>query len=98
MSARGRRELILLDRLNFYRATAPFQGTMRRFRSGKLGSANYGLCLTIGTNGEGLYLAVFFPFAGRNTVIVGFVTFVIHFASFVGASDGARTLSGPIVP
>ena len=37
--------------------------------------------------------------AGITTlVIVGFVTLVIHFASLVGASEGARTLSGPIVP
>src|SRR5688572_17162572 len=30
--------------------------------------------------------------------MVGVLTFVIHFASLVGASCGARTRSGPIVP
>ena len=39
-----------------------------------------------------------FPASGRNTEIVGRVTFVIHFASFVGASAAARTRSGPIGP
>src|SRR6185436_9122777 len=41
---------------------------------------------------------VFLSFAARKTVTVGFVTLVIHFAFFVGASEGARTRSGPIVP
>jgi hypothetical protein len=36
--------------------------------------------------------------SGRNTEIVGRVTFVIHFASLVGASAVARTRSGPICP
>ena len=37
-------------------------------------------------------------FGGWKMVIVGFVTPVIHFASFVGDSSGARTRSGPIFP
>src|SRR6185295_6751008 len=41
---------------------------------------------------------VFFSATARKTVIVGSFTFVIHFASLVGASEGARTRSGPIVP
>src|SRR5258706_5956447 len=41
---------------------------------------------------------VFLSLAGRKMVIVGFVTPVIHLAFFVGASEGARTRSGPIVP
>jgi hypothetical protein len=36
--------------------------------------------------------------AGRKTVTVGLVTLVIHLASFVGASDGARTRSGLMPP
>ena len=40
----------------------------------------------------------FLAASGRNTEIVGRVTFVIHFASFVGASDAARTRSGPTCP
>jgi hypothetical protein len=47
---------------HYYRATGPFHGTVRHFRSGQLGWSNYGLCLTIGTNAEGLYLAVLLPF------------------------------------
>ena len=39
-----------------------------------------------------------FAASGWNTEIVGRVTFVIHFASFVGASAAARTRSGPICP
>src|SRR4051794_25741088 len=41
---------------------------------------------------------VFFSGAGRNTVMVGLVTLVIHCASLVGESDGSRTLSGPNLP
>src|SRR5579862_4821639 len=37
-------------------------------------------------------------FVARNTLIVGFVTLVIHLASLVGESDGSRTRSGPNVP
>jgi hypothetical protein len=43
----------------YYRTTQPFHGTRHHFRSGKLGWSNYGGCLTVGTNAEGLYLAVF---------------------------------------
>jgi hypothetical protein len=45
-----------------YRATAPFHGTVRRFRSARIGWSNYGGCLSVGTNPDGLYLAVVFPF------------------------------------
>lgn len=42
-----------------YRATAPFTGRLRRFQSAKIGLANYGGILTVGTDPAGLYLAVF---------------------------------------
>lgn len=45
-----------------YRTSGSFHGTVRRFRSGRLGWSNYGGCLTVGTNPEGLYLAVLFLF------------------------------------
>jgi hypothetical protein len=41
-----------------YRHTGPFEGTLRAWRSGHLGLSNYSCILTIGTNAEGLYLAV----------------------------------------
>src|SRR5688500_2630062 len=41
---------------------------------------------------------VFLSLGGRKTVIVGAFTFVIHFAALVGASEGSRPRSGPIVP
>ena len=37
---------------------------------------------------------VFLSSAGRKAVTVGLVTLVIHFAFFVGASEGARTALG----
>ena len=43
-----------------YRAREPFSGTRFRLRTGKLCWSNYGACLTIGVNADGLYLAVFF--------------------------------------
>ncbi|MDB5313005.1 MAG: hypothetical protein JWO38_7207 [Gemmataceae bacterium] len=45
-----------------YLSDEPFRGTLRRFRSGKLGWANSSRCLTVGTNPRGLYLAVFVLF------------------------------------
>src|SRR4051812_16173906 len=41
---------------------------------------------------------VFFSFGGGKTVIVGFVTFVIHLAALVGESFGSRTRSAPMGP
>lgn len=45
-----------------YRATGPFRGTVRHFRSAKIGWADYNGALALGTNPDGLHLAVFFPF------------------------------------
>ncbi|HJZ54431.1 MAG TPA: hypothetical protein VKE74_05710 [Gemmataceae bacterium] len=45
-----------------YHHRGGFTGTRRRFCSARLGWSNYGGILTIGTNGEGLYFAVFFLF------------------------------------
>ncbi|VTU01525.1 Uncharacterized protein OS=Myxococcus stipitatus (strain DSM 14675 / JCM 12634 / Mx s8) GN=MYSTI_03331 PE=4 SV=1 [Gemmataceae bacterium] len=45
-----------------YRPAAPFAGKWRRGRSFRLNSANYNGCATLGTNADGLYLGVFFPF------------------------------------
>lgn len=42
-----------------YRAATPFRGTVRRFRSAHIGLSNYGGVLSIGTNADGLHLAVF---------------------------------------
>lgn len=42
-----------------YRATGPFHGTVRRFRSAQIGLSNYGGVLSVGTNADGLHLAVF---------------------------------------
>lgn len=42
-----------------YRTTAPFHGTVRRFRSAKIGLSNYSGVLSVGTNPDGLHLAVF---------------------------------------
>ncbi len=42
-----------------YRAPADFSGTKWEFQTGYMGWARYKGCLTIGTNREGLYLAVF---------------------------------------
>lgn len=45
-----------------YAATTRFEGKRRRFRSLQIGTANMGGCVTIGTNVDGLYLAVILPF------------------------------------
>jgi hypothetical protein len=45
-----------------YLTREPFTGIKRHFRSGKIGLSNYSGCLTVGTNSEGLYLAVVFLF------------------------------------
>lgn len=45
-----------------YRAESRFQGKHHRFSSVKMGSGNYGGCVTLGANSEGLYLAVMFLF------------------------------------
>jgi hypothetical protein len=52
-----------------YRATAPFEGHRVRFASGEMCGGplfgmpcNFGLCLTLGSSAEGLYLAVALPF------------------------------------
>ena len=42
-----------------YRHRGHFDGTRRRFRSVRLGWSNYGGAVTVGTNAEGLYLALF---------------------------------------
>jgi hypothetical protein len=42
-----------------YPLLSPFTGRRFRFRSGRLGSVNYGSCLTLGAGTQGLYLAVF---------------------------------------
>ncbi len=45
-----------------YRALGPFRGKVWRFRSGRLNRANYNTCLTVGTDGERLYLAPLFVY------------------------------------
>src|SRR5262245_35744073 len=45
-----------------YRHHGHFDGKRRRFRSVRLGWSNYGGVVTVGTNSEGLYLALFLPF------------------------------------
>lgn len=40
-----------------YRALGTFRGKVLRFRSGRLNRANYNTCLTVGTDGDRLYLA-----------------------------------------
>jgi hypothetical protein len=45
-----------------YRTREPFAGSRRRFRTLQLGWANYSGCATVGTNADGLYLAVLFLF------------------------------------
>jgi hypothetical protein len=47
----------------YYRSTNLFQGLRWRFCSGRMRlTTRYNGCLTIGADGYGLYLAVFFPF------------------------------------
>ena len=45
-----------------YRQWDTFDGQRWRFQSGGVGCANYGYCLTVGTNHRGLHLSVLFPF------------------------------------
>ena len=45
-----------------YRASSPFEGVRFQMRTGHLGWSNYGNCLTVGVNGDGLRLSVFFLF------------------------------------
>lgn len=45
-----------------YPARESFPGTPHRFKSGKVGLANYSGVLTVGASADGLYLAVLFPF------------------------------------
>lgn len=46
-----------------YRAVDRFEGKRRRFCSVKMGSGNYGGCVTLGAGPGGLYMAVMFPFS-----------------------------------
>lgn len=39
-----------------FRATKPFPGTTWNFQSARIGIANYGYCLTLGANPQGMYL------------------------------------------
>jgi hypothetical protein len=45
-----------------YRHRGHFDGTRRRFRSVSFGWSNYNGAVTVGTNSEGLYLAMFLLF------------------------------------
>lgn len=45
-----------------YPLQGSFDGERWRMRSGKMGLANYGSCLTLGSDASGLYLAVLFTF------------------------------------
>jgi len=45
-----------------YPANLPFSGKRWWFQSGNMRAVNYGGCLIIGANAEGLHLAVLFPF------------------------------------
>lgn len=46
-----------------YPCNSKFKGKLFRFSSGRFGAmAGYGSCLTLGSNPQGLYLAVWFPF------------------------------------
>lgn len=55
-----------------YSAPGPFHGTRRRFRSIRLGTIwNYNNSVTVGTNADGLYLALMFPFrAGHPPLFI----------------------------
>lgn len=47
----------------YYRTDQPFSGKIRRWQSGSMRwGTNYGNCLNIGANSEGLYLSVMFLF------------------------------------
>ena len=45
-----------------YRARSSFEGARFHLCSGRVGWSNYGNCLVIGVNADGLYLSVFFFF------------------------------------
>ncbi|HEX4614076.1 MAG TPA: hypothetical protein VH092_38190 [Urbifossiella sp.] len=45
-----------------YPLREPFSGRLHRFQRLQLGWSNYGGCVTIGTNADGLYLATILPF------------------------------------
>ena len=45
-----------------YRLRDPFVGRRHRFQRLQLRWSNYGGCVTVGTNADGLHLAVVFPF------------------------------------
>lgn len=45
-----------------YVVHGPFRGREHRFQRLQMGWGNYGGCVTIGTNSDGLYLAVMLPF------------------------------------
>jgi hypothetical protein len=61
-----------------YRCRQPFDGFKKRFASGEMAGgpflglpSNYGLCLTAGSNQQGLYLAVMPPFnPGHSAVLI----------------------------
>jgi hypothetical protein len=44
-----------------YRARDRFEGTRFGLCSARIGWSNYGGCLTVGVNADGLHLAIFFP-------------------------------------
>ena len=45
-----------------YPLSVPFRGTARRFQRIQLRWAGYNGCVVVGTNADGLYLDIFFPF------------------------------------
>lgn len=45
-----------------YHHAGPFHGTTHRFQHISLGWSDYGGCVTVGSNADGLYLAVMLPF------------------------------------
>ncbi|QDU22485.1 hypothetical protein [Urbifossiella limnaea] len=83
-----------------YHLAGPFHGHTHRFQHVSLGWSNYGGCVTVGSNADGLYLAVMLPFRpGHRPLFIPWVE--IKSAEFVRKWYGSwlefRTAAAPWV-